>query len=101
MGEHLPFNLARADERLSPVTGLARSVAETIRDQVHITTSGYTTVPPLLCAMLVFGVNRILFSVDYPFSDNAEATAFLTSAPISPADREKIAHSNWERLLKV
>jgi hypothetical protein len=101
MGEHLPFNLVRADERLSPATGLARSVAETIRDQVHITTSGYTTVPPLLCAMLVFGVDRILFSVDYPFSDNAEATAFLNSASISPADREKIAHGNWERLLKL
>jgi uncharacterized protein len=101
MGEHLPFNLARADEKVSPVTGLPRSIAETLRDQLHITTSGYTTTPPLLCAMLVFGADRILFSVDYPFSDNVEATTFLNSAPISPADREKIAHRNWERLLKL
>jgi predicted TIM-barrel fold metal-dependent hydrolase len=83
------------------VTGPPRSVAETVREQVHITTTGYTTNPPLLCAMLVFGADRILFSVDYPFSDNAEATAFLNAAPISPADREKIAHGNCERLLKL
>jgi uncharacterized protein len=101
MGEHLPFNLARADERLSPLTGLPRSIAETFRDQLHITTSAYTTNPPLLCAMQVFGADRILFSVDYPFSDNAEATAFLNSAPITAAEREKIAHVNCERLLKL
>lgn len=99
MGENLPFSLARADERLSPLTGLPRSVADTIRQQVHITTTGYTTAAPLLCALLVFGADRILFSVDYPFSDNAQATAFLRSAPVSPQDREKIAHGNAERVL--
>lgn len=101
MGENLPFSLARADEKLSPLTGLPRSVAETVREQVLITTAGYTTSPPLLCALLVFGADRILFSVDYPFSDNLEATSFLNAAPISPADREKIAHGNCERLFKI
>ncbi len=101
MGENLPFSLARADEKLSPLTGLPRSVAETVLEQVHITTAGYTTNPPLLCALLVFGADRILFSVDYPFSDNQQATASLNAAPISPADREKIAHGNCERLLKI
>ncbi len=48
MGENLPFSLARADEKLSPLTGLPRSVAETVREQVLITTAGYTTSPPLL-----------------------------------------------------
>lgn len=76
-------------------------MAETIREQVLITTAGYTTSPPLLCALLVFGADRILFSVDYPFSDNLEATSFLNAAPISPADREKIAHGNCERLFKI
>jgi hypothetical protein len=99
MGENLPFSLARADERLSPLTGLPRTVAETVREQVHITTSGYVTVPPLLCALMVFGADRILFSVDYPFASNLQAAAFLREAPISPADREKISRGNAERLL--
>lgn len=101
MGENLPFSLARADERLSRLTGLERSVGETIIEQVHITTAAYFTVPPLLCALMVFGAERILFSVDHPFADSMEATAFLHNAPISSSDREKIAHLNAERLLKL
>ena len=102
MGEHLPFSLARADERLTPVaTELARGVAETVLRQVHITTSGYTTDPPLLCAMEVFGAERVMFAVDYPFSDCSEATAFLEDAPLGADDKERIAHLNAERLLRL
>lgn len=31
----------------------------------------------------------------------AQAYAFLEQLPISPADRERIAHGNAERLLRV
>lgn len=99
MGENLPFFLARADERLSPLTGLPRTVAETVHQQVHVTTSGFFTNPPLLCALEVLGADRILFSVDYPYSDSSEGTAFLRDAPLSPEDKEKIAHGNAEVLL--
>ena len=101
MGENLPFSLARADERLSPVVGHRRSVSETVREHISVTTSGYTTNPPLLCALMVFGSDRILFSVDFPFSDNSVATTFLRNAPLSPADMDKIAHENAERLLRL
>lgn len=100
MGENLPFSLARADERLSRLTGLDRRVGEMITDQVHITTAAYFTVPPLLCALMVFGADRILFAVDHPFADSFEATTFLKNAPISPDDREKIAHANAERMFR-
>ncbi len=100
MGENLPFSLARADERLTPVaTGLKRTVGDYIRENVYITTAGYFTDPPLLCALTVLGADRIMFSVDYPFSSNARARAWLDAAPLSGADREKIAHGNAERLL--
>ncbi len=102
MGEHIPFSLARADERLSPVaTHLKRGVAEYFHENFYITTSGYFTDPPLLCALMVLGADRILFSVDYPFSDNTTARAFLDRAPLSPADREKVAHGNAEQLLRL
>jgi uncharacterized protein len=102
MGENIPFSLARADERLSPVaTHLKRPVAEYFRENFYITTSGYFTDPPLLCALMVLGADRILFSVDYPFSGNARGRSFLDQAPVSEADREKIAHGNAERLLHL
>jgi len=46
-------------------------------------------------------VDRILFSVDYPFAPNGRARAFLDQLPVSPGDREKIAHGNADRLLKL
>jgi predicted TIM-barrel fold metal-dependent hydrolase len=88
----------RADSALTRLRRGLPSVAGTVLAHVHVTTSGYTTVPPLQCALAVFGADRILFSVDHPFGVSVEASAFLAHAPISPADREKIAHGNWERL---
>jgi predicted TIM-barrel fold metal-dependent hydrolase len=100
MGENLPFSLARADDRLTPAAPyLQRRVADYLRENFYITTSGYFTAPPLICALLTFGADRLIFAVDYPFSPNAVGRAFLDSVPISEADREKIAFRNAERLL--
>ncbi len=100
MGENLPFYLDRANRKLGKVTGhLQRSVAEYLLTQFHITTSGFVTLPPLECTLAVFGADRIMFSVDYPFEDMREARDFLDAAPLAPADKEKIAHGNAERLL--
>ena len=85
MGEMLPFSLARADDMISPVLSRGSlSVAETVQRNVYLTTSAYTTAAPLQCALTVFGADRILFAVD-----------------LSPSDREKIAHGNAERLLRL
>jgi len=100
MGENLPFYLDRANRKLGKVTGhLQRSVAEYLLTQFHITTSGFVTLPPLECTLAVFGADRIMFSVDYPFEDMREARDFLDAAPLAPADKEKIAHGNAECLL--
>jgi predicted TIM-barrel fold metal-dependent hydrolase len=101
MGENLPFSLMRADRVLSRANPEAPSVAEVIREHVHITICGYTTTPPLLCALQVFGADRIMFSSDYPFGDPAEHSKFLAEAPISPADRDKIAYGNAQSLFRL
>ncbi|MGH9108358.1 MAG: amidohydrolase family protein, partial [Acidimicrobiales bacterium] len=86
MGENIPFSLARADSLLSPAaTHLKRRVAEYFCDQFYITTSAYFTLPPFQCALSVFGIDRLLFSVDYPFSDNGAGRRFLDAVPLSPA----------------
>ncbi len=79
MGEALPFMLDRIDETTAAEAKarLSRSVRQTILDQVWITTSGFFTLPPFMAALMSFGVDRILFSVDYPFASNARARAFL------------------------
>lgn len=100
MGEMIPFMLARIQDMLSPLAQqLQHPVPEYFLHHFHITTSGFFTDPPLLLAMQVMGADRILFSVDYPFSTNEQGRAFLDHASISPADKEKISHLNAERLL--
>ena len=103
MGEALPFMLDRIDETTAATakTHLRRSVRQTILDQVWITTSGFFTMVPFMSALMSFGVDRIMFSVDYPFASNARARAFLDALPVSPADRAKIAHGNADRLLRL
>jgi uncharacterized protein len=108
MGEDLPFTLERANYSLERVRAsiptaarLPRTVMETVLDQVAITTSGYPYKAPFECALSVFGTDRILFSVDYPFSDNLEAANAITNASISDTDREKIASCNARRILNL
>jgi uncharacterized protein len=103
MGEGLPFMLDRIDETTAAEAKarLTRSVRQSILDQVWITTSGFFTMAPFMAALMSFGADRILFSVDYPFASNARARGFLDALPISPADRAKIAHGNADRLLRL
>jgi predicted TIM-barrel fold metal-dependent hydrolase len=102
MGEDLPFSIARAEAVLSGVTKhLQRRVGEYFLQHFHITTSGYFTLPPFQCAMEVVGADRILFSVDYPYSPNTVGRNFLNSLTISPEEISKISGGNAERLLKL
>jgi len=103
LGEAIPFMLDRIDETTAAEAKrlLRRSVRQTLLDQVWITTSGFFTMVPFLAALMTFGADRIMFSVDYPFASNARARAFLDALPVSPADREKIAHGNADRLMNL
>jgi uncharacterized protein len=97
-GEMLPFMLARIDQMLR-VDGLARRPSEYFLHNIWVTTSGLFSIPPVMCTVQVLGVDRVLFSVDYPFGSNAAGRALLDTLPVSPADRAKIAGGNAERVL--
>ena len=100
-GEMLPFMLDRIDRILHGLTGLALSPSEYFLRNVWVTTAGMFSVPPVMCAVQVFGVDRVLFSVDYPFGSNQAGRELLDKLPLSPADRAKIAGGNAERVLRL
>ena len=102
MGEMLPMMLARADHVFAAdADHLTRPVSATIQEQVWITTSGIFTQPPFLAALLTFGIDRIMFSVDYPFAANALGRTFLDALTLSPADMAKLTHGTADALLKL
>jgi predicted TIM-barrel fold metal-dependent hydrolase len=102
MGENIPFSLARSQMVFSRgALNLKKQLGDYFQENFWLTTSGYFSLPPFLCMLQVVGADRILFSVDYPFSPNTVGRKFLDSLPVSNEDLEKIAHRNAESLLKL
>ncbi len=102
LGEGLPFMLQRISGVMSPqLTGLKRPAGDYLRENVHYTFSGFNYIPSFLNLFLEVGVRRIMFSIDFPYGSMERGRAFLEQLPVSPADREAIAHGNAERLLRL
>jgi predicted TIM-barrel fold metal-dependent hydrolase len=100
MGEGLPFYLWRITH------GLRQSMGETTFREIFcrhfwITTSGFFSDPALVCCMMEMGIDRILFSVDYPFVDNPPGAEWTKTLPLCAEDREKLLNGNTRRLLKL
>jgi predicted TIM-barrel fold metal-dependent hydrolase len=99
-GEMVPFYLQRMDDTIpQEATRLSRSITETYTAHVYVTPSGMLNLPHFEFIHKVLGVDRILYSVDYPYLTLTGTRQFLESLPISQADKEKIAHGNAEALL--
>lgn len=67
----------------------------------NITPSGIYTPECLEFCVKRIGVDRIMFSIDYPFATAQGKEAILEAPFLSEEDKEKIAHLNAERLLKL
>jgi predicted TIM-barrel fold metal-dependent hydrolase len=102
LGEGLPFMLPRLDRNFPPpLTKLQRGLGDYLRQNIHYTFAGFNFPATFLDLLLEVGVERIMFSVDYPYGSMAKGREFLENLPVSAADRERIAHGNAEKLFKV
>ena len=105
LGETLPYLLWRFDSRVSALYGLSEQMKHLpsfyIRRNIALTTSGMCSAEPLRCAIDAMGADSVMFSVDYPFEDSEVAREFMDTTPLDAALRERIAHGNAERLLKL
>lgn len=101
MGEMVPFMLDRIDHVALDIAGLGKAPSKIIRERLYITTAGVFSTSAFLCALTAIGADRILFSVDYPYSDAGLATSWLDHIPVAPMDMAKIRHGNADRLLRL
>ncbi|HYA05963.1 MAG TPA: amidohydrolase family protein [Xanthobacteraceae bacterium] len=102
MGEMLPMMMARLDQVFkADIDHLKRPISRAILDQVWLTTSGIFDEPPFIAALLTFGIDRIMFSIDYPFAPNAAGRKFLDRIALAPADQAKLSHGTADALLKL
>jgi 5-carboxyvanillate decarboxylase len=104
LGEALPYWLWRLDNlylRNPLIEKLKKSPGDYFKENFYVTTSGMFWQPPLMCAYLALGADRILFAVDYPMESNRMGVRFMEEAPICDRDKEKIYHLNAEKLFNL
>jgi predicted TIM-barrel fold metal-dependent hydrolase len=103
-GEMLPMMIQRFDTMFDQETfGYKRSVGEMLRSQVWVAISGLFTLPPTLCTIATWGVDKVLFANDYPFIDTQRVPEFVRALGdvLSPADLRKVCQKNAEQLFKI
>jgi predicted TIM-barrel fold metal-dependent hydrolase len=104
LGECLPFAMHRLNDHTAPAAkrrGLKKTPLQYLKDNMMVTTSGNWFEPAFLCTLLALGADSIMFAVDWPYEPNTAGIRFLNSLSISDVDREKIAHLNAERILRL
>ena len=104
LAEGLPFLLPRLEHRLDKQqdgAGLGtarRKVSEYFSDNFYATTSGHFHTRTLFNTIAELGVDRVMFSADYPYETMEEAAGWFDSSLLSANDARKIGRENARRL---
>ncbi|MBA0045184.1 amidohydrolase family protein [Mycobacteroides sp. LB1] len=102
MGEGLPFYHARIREQfLNQATHLKFSPDAYLTRNLWITTSGFGDDAVFDIARKVFGDDRIMFSVDYPFANAVEMRRWFDAAQLADDARKQMAYTTAASLLKL
>lgn len=104
LGEMIPFAMHRLNDHslhAAKRRGLKKEPIQYLRDNLVVTTSGNWFEPAFVCTLLALGADNILFAIDWPYESNKDGMDFFRKLSLSDADKEKIAHRNAERLLKL
>jgi uncharacterized protein len=73
-----------------------------VHQNLYVTASGMFSHSYLQRSIEIIGIDRILFSTDYPYQyrQGRDARNFLEATELRIEDKEKFAFSNWERLTR-
>lgn len=98
-GEVVLFYLDRVD-LMNKLAGLERPISSYFRSNMFVTGSGLLSPRYLRWSREVIGIERLMFSVDYPFVTPKpdECRRFLGDSGLTEAEQAQIASGNWERL---
>jgi 2,3-dihydroxybenzoate decarboxylase len=102
LGERIPYDLGRIDGILRHAPAdyrLPHPPSWYMWHNFHITTSGHFNDDPLRCAIAVMGIDRVMFSVDYPFEETADAATWFDKTPVlTDAERRQVGRGNAAKL---
>ena len=106
LGEGIPAYLWRIDHRNEWMKArhryaAERSVADYFRENFVLTTSGNFSTSALQQSIAEIGVERVLWSADYPFEDISDAADWFDRAPLGDEERRKIGRTNAQKLFRL
>src|SRR3954454_18558276 len=106
LGEGIPAYLWRIDHRNDWMKArhkyaAKKRVADYFRSNFVLTTSGNFSTSALVQSVAEIGVERVLWSADYPFEDISDAADWIDAAPLSEADKQTIVRANALKLFKL
>lgn len=108
MGETLPFMLERVSDMSTRWGGWGpreRPLRQVWDENIWITTSGSWSLAPMKCIFHNTKVERIMYSVDYPFESNERGLQWFKeledSGLLTEEQLEMVAYRNAESLLRV
>lgn len=101
LGETAPYLMWRSNYLLKERMPMPLAFRDYYREHFWLTTSGSFSDAALTCAIAEVGVERILFSVDWPFMPNLAGREWMDAAPVSDDERVLIFGANARKLLKL
>jgi len=104
LGEGLPFAMHRLNDhsyQAAARRGLKKTPLQYIKDNLVVTTSGNWYEPAFVCTLLALGADAIIWAVDWPYEANSVGMDFFAKLSLNDIDKEKIAHRNAEKLLRL
>ncbi len=102
LGETLPFLLHRLDSRAKAGgVDIGSLPSEILRRNVAMTCAGAFSDESLRCSIDAFGAQNVMFSIDDPFENAAEAGRWATNVRLSDAERRAFEWENAMRILKL
>lgn len=101
LGEGLPLYLWRINMGFARDGRGSTWFRDAFTEHFWVTTSGFFSDPALIHCVQEIGIDRVLFSVDYPFVENPPGASWAERIPFSAEDKAKIMNGNARRLLKM
>ncbi|KAG0645399.1 Decarboxylase orsB [Hyphodiscus hymeniophilus] len=105
MGETLPFMLQRIDSFSPMWRPGARTFRQVYDDNIWITTSGNWSLDPMYCILRNTKIEKIMYSVDYPFASNEAGLEWVEelekSGLVTAEELDRICYKNAEALMGI
>lgn len=104
-GEMMPYMLQRIKDQESIMGIQSRPFEQVWDENIWITTSACWSLDPMRCMLGNTKVERIMYSIDYPFTLNEHGLKFMddleSSGLVTNEELEMIAYKNAEALLNI